>query len=251
MFIINGEEKNEVSIDNSFLFGKGLFETIMILETPLFLKEHIKRINSSSKKFGINNNFNILEIEEEIKKRNVKNKVLKLILTDKNKILAIRENTYNNETYKIGFSLCRSKVRRNSTSLLSFVKSVNYIENLLEKEKAKVKGFDEVLFLNENGKITETSSSNIFFIKNKKIYTPKLQCGLLPGIIRSWIIKNFDVIEGSFNLTDILKSDEVFLTNSVIGIVRVNKIENKRFEILEETLKISKRYEEEIGGTLW
>ena len=249
MFIVNGQENKEVLIDSSFLFGRGLFETINVLEKPLFLKEHVDRINSSAKKFGINNKFNLLEVEEEVKKRNIKNKVLKLILTDKNKILTTRENPYNNKTYELGFSLCISKVRRNSTSLLSFVKSVNYIENLLEKSHAKEKGFDEVIFLNEHGKITETSSSNIFFIRDEKIYTPKVQCGLLPGIIREFIINNFDVTQGSFTLGDVLKSDEIFLTNSVLGIVRVNKIENKIFKDFKQTLKIIKRYEEKIGGS--
>ena len=68
-------------------------------------------------------------------------------------------------------TLTVSKVRRNSTSRLCYIKSTCYIENLIEKEEAKKKGFDDVIFLNENGYITETSCANIFIVKNNEIYT--------------------------------------------------------------------------------
>ena len=84
-------------------------------------------------------------------------------------------------------------------------------------------------------------------IKDKQIYTPKIECGLLPGIIRDWIIENFNVIEKSLTKDDILNSDEVFFTNSLVGVIKVSNIENKLFnsEIIE---KIKEQYDKAING---
>ena len=76
-------------------------------------------------------------------------------------------------------------------------------------------------------------------IKDKQIYTPKIECGLLPGIIRDWIIENFNVIEKNLTKDDILNSDEVFFTNSLVGVIKCTEIENKIFKskIIEEIKK--------------
>ncbi|MFD3158302.1 aminotransferase class IV [Haloimpatiens sp. FM7330] len=226
MVIVNGEKENKVFIDDSFYFGRGIFETIMIFEKPLFLKEHINRINEGAKSLGIKNRIEEKYLLEEIKKNNINNCVLKVVLTDKNIVLTTRKNTYTKEMYDKGFNVTISDVKRNSTSILSYIKSVNYIENILEKNKAKQQCLDEVIFLNEKDILCEGSCSNLFFVKQGQIFTPKIECGLLNGTIRKWIIDNFNVIEGEFHLQDLLNADEVFFTNSVMGIMKINSIQN-------------------------
>ena len=88
------------------------------------------------------------------------------------------------------------------------------------------KGYNDVLFLNEKGFICETSCANIFFIKNDKIFTPFSQNGLLNGIIRKWIIENYNVLEKNIKLSEINDFDEVFVSNSLVGIMPVNSINN-------------------------
>lgn len=140
-------------------------------------------------------------------------------------------------------TLTISKVRRNSTSRLCYIKSTCYIENLIEKEEAKKSGFDDVIFLNENENVTETSSANIFIIWDQKIFTPKIEDGLLGGIKRTEIINNFDVVEKSITLEELQRADEVIITNSLIGAINIRKIadrnyDNKKFaDILSSKLK--------------
>ena len=85
-------------------------------------------------------------------------------------------------------------------------------------------GIDEVLFLNEYGEITEGSISNLFFIKNGKIYTPEVSCGLLNGVIRSLIKSDFPLIESKIKMEELQTFEEVFATNSLMGIMPVCKI---------------------------
>ena len=130
--------------------------------------------------------------------------------------------------------------------MLCYIKSTNYIENIIEKNKAKEDGFKDVLFLNENGYLSETSCANIFIVKNDKIYTPKVSCGLLNGIIRMWVVKNFPVIETELTLDDLKNADEVFITNSLMGIMQVKKFEDIEYNNNETIKNVQLAYQEAI-----
>lgn len=224
---INNEN---INIDNGIFFSQGVFETILIKEKAMFLSQHIKRLNESTNKIGINNSIEVKEIEDIIKMNNINNCVLKILVTEKNAIITIRENNYSDVQYNEGLSICVSKVVRNSTSMLTYIKSTSYIENIIEKQKAVNSGYDEVLFLNENSYIAECSTSNIFWIKDDIIYSPNIESGLLPGIVRSWLVDNYNIKSGFYHFEDLINADEVFITNSIVGIIKVSKINDKKFE---------------------
>lgn len=238
-------KQGEAILDEGIFFGKGVFETILFLEKPIFLKEHIERLKNGMKELGLE------ELEEEmlldyISLNFIKNKAVKILVTPQNIIITEREIPYTEEDYIQGSSLKLSKVRRNSTSMLCYIKSTNYIENMIEKNKAKEDGFKDVLFLNENGYLSETSCANIFIVKNDKIYTPKVSCGLLNGIIRMWVIENFPVIEKELRLDDLKNADEVFITNSLMGIMKVKKFEDIEYKNNKIIENIQLAYQEEI-----
>ena len=109
-------------------------------------------------------------------------------------------------------------------------------------------GYDEVLFLNENGLVTEGSISNIFLVKGNIIYTPKAESGLLPGVVRNFIIDEFNVIEKEIVLDDLFNADEIFITNSLLGVMKISKLEDKIFEKNKITIAIREKYEEIISN---
>lgn len=229
MIYVNWEIKNDIILDDGLCFGKGVFETILIRNKAVFLEEHINRLQEGASLLKINNTVSVKEIESFIEKEKIKDCSLKIILTDKNIVAITRDITYTKNSYERGFKLKLSSVRRNSTSIMPYVKSINYIENIIERNKAIENGFDEVLFLNENNFITEGAISNVYFIKNNKIKTAAVNLGLLDGTIRKWLIKNFEVEEGKFTLKDLKESECMFLTNSLVGIIKVSEFEGKKF----------------------
>jgi 4-amino-4-deoxychorismate lyase len=100
------------------------------------------------------------------------------------------------------------------------------------------------MFLNVHNELAEGSVSNIFFVKDNQLYTPDISCGLLDGIIRGWVMENFNVYTGRFTIEDMEKADECFITNSVMGIMRVNEIEGlKKFEDDRVYIKIRNKFE--------
>ena len=239
--VIFNEEN--IILDKGFFFGRGVFETILIKEKPIFLKEHIERLNNGIKALSIGNEVIIDDISDIIKKYSLKNCVLKIAVTEKNLVLEVRKNNYKVEDYIKGFSIKISNVNRNSKSRLTYIKSLNYLENIIEREEALKNGYDEVIFLNEKGFVTEGSISNIFIVKDKKIHTAKVESGLLPGVVRKFVIDKFEVIEKEIVIEDLFNADELFITNSLLGIMGIRKLENKIFQENKITIRIREKYE--------
>ena len=218
-------QEDNILLDEGSFFGKGVFETILWLKRPVFLEEHIRRLKVGMEVLGLE------PLEEDrvlefLSKLHVENKGVKIMITPLNIVITTRNIPYGESVYKKGMNLNISKVLRNSTSALSYIKSTCYIENILERAKANKNGTDDMLFLNEKGYITETSCSNIFLIKNHGILTPRSENGLLSGIIRKWIIENFRVQEIDITLNDLKEANEVFITNSLMGIMKIKQIDD-------------------------
>ncbi|WP_138207179.1 aminotransferase class IV [Haloimpatiens lingqiaonensis] len=245
MILLNGKliEEDKVTLDSGFYFGRGLFETILVKNNPLFLEEHLNRLNTGLITIGINKFITADDVANAVLNLNCKNNVLKLVVTEKNTLFTCRENKYTEEIYKKGFRVTISDVRRNESSTLTYLKSINYIENILEHEKCIKQGFDEVLFFNFKDNLAEGSISNVFFVKNGNIYTPKVQCGLLNGTVRKYIVDNNDVKEGNFTEEDLLNSEGIFLTNSIMGVMWVSEICGKPLAKNRIIEKIKEEYE--------
>ncbi|WP_411168208.1 aminotransferase class IV [Clostridium sp. MB05] len=239
-------KNDKAYIDSGFFFGRGVFETILIKKTPIFLREHINRLNNGIKTLKIGEPLEENYIMSIIKEINIQNCALKIAVTEKNIILEPREVLYKSGDYIRGFSLKTSNIIRNSTSKLTYIKSLNYLDNILERESALKEGYDEVLFLNEKGYISEGSTSNIFIVKDNIVYTPNVRSGLLPGIVRDFIINNYEVYEKEITLDEVMESDEIFITNSLLGIMGISKINNKILKENKVTIKIREKYELKI-----
>lgn len=238
--------KDYVKLDGGFYFAQGVFETILIKKEAIFLEEHINRLNKSIDIMNLGEHIDIKFIKNFIKEEKLKNIVLKIVVTEKNIVFSTREIKYSKEDYENGFKIKLSYVLRNPTSRMTYIKSLSYNENLYEYNKANKEGFNEVVFLNIYGNIAEGATSNIFIIKDKKIYTPMISDGILPGVVRNWVIENFEVCEKHLNKKDLYSADEVFITNSVLGIMKVVQFEEKKYNtnVVE---KIRSEYEQFIN----
>ena len=109
----------------------------------------------------------------------------------------------------------------------------------MEKEDA---GFDDMIILDEKGRISELLYSNIFWIKNGIFYTPSLQTGCIKGVMRSYLIDKL-IIDG-ITLREVNSPPEkLFLADHVIatnasGIRSVIEIAEIRFDAYPELEKL-------------
>ena len=83
-------------------------------------------------------------------------------------------------------------------------------------------GFDDVLFLNLRGEVTEGAISNVFVEKDGRWLTPPVECGLLAGVFRRHLLETrSDIEERVLHEEDLRSSDRIYLTNAVRGLRRV------------------------------
>jgi len=110
--------------------------------------------------------------------------------------------------------------------------SGHYVNSILASLEAKQKGFDEALFLDYKGNVAEGPGENIFVIKGKNIYTPKLGT-ILAGITRASVCElakkmGYKIIEKDLKVKDVEKADGAFFTGTAAEITKIGKINKKK-----------------------
>ena len=205
------------------------------------VKKSIDNLPSSAHRSGF-------EEEEEYNCKELLAKLLKI--EDANNIVYASNATYALNLAIQGFEFNKGdKVLTTAAEHNSVLRPLYYLQNknIIEYEICQKEGFNETIFLNEKGFVAEGCTTNVFIIKDNKIFTPKISCGLLPGIIRGWVISNFEVVEKEITKEELLNSDEIFLTNSLVGIIGVSKLDDIKFDI-SYSREIREKYEDVING---
>lgn len=242
IYVSRKDEKNMI-FDDGYQYGIGAFETIAVYKRKaLFLNEHLERLNKTLRFLEIPKVITEHDLEPYLVEETTNYYALKILVSEKNIIIKKREIPYNKTHYHKGFDLEFSSIKRNHTSPFVFHKTLNYGECILEKRRAKEMKLDELIFLNLKNEICEGTVCNIFFVKENHIFTPKLSCGILPGIIRNYICQTYDVTEVIITPSQISDFDECFVTNSLIGIMPVRRIGENFFKKRTRTTKLSKNY---------
>ncbi|MGN0334599.1 MAG: aminotransferase class IV [Lachnospiraceae bacterium] len=233
--------------DEGYFYGMGAFETVAVEEgTPVMLKEHYARLFRAAE--FLNLNISVDELEEKVGKAldapqmKTGRKVLKITASEKNLLVTSRKNIYCESDYQKGFKTVFSSVRRNETSSFTYHKTLNYGDSLMEKRLAHSRGVDEPVFLNMKGVIAEGATTNVFFVKNNRIFTPPVSSGILPGIMRAYICETNQVHETEIEPEDIVQFEEMFLTNSLLGVMPVISLGEHRFPSRKTAQELLEKY---------
>jgi branched-chain amino acid aminotransferase len=258
MLNYNGDLINEnefsVSVNNrGFKYGDSIFETVSVINNKVvFWEDHYFRLMASMRmlRMEIPLKFTLEFIEQEILKTilsQLEDKKVRVRLSVYRKdgglytpktnevdyLIEVSENTY--QTKKV-YQIDLFKDFYNYSGLLSTVKTTNRMLNTLASIYMQENELDNCVLLNENKGIVEATNANIFVVKGNEIKTPALEEGCIKGIVRKKMIEilekneNFTLIETSISPFEMQKADEIFLTNSIIGIQPVTKYRKKEFK---------------------
>ena len=88
-----------------------------------------------------------------------------------------------------------------------------------QRKRSLGKGAWESIFINERNELTEGSITNIFILKNNKLFTPPVSCGLLPGVLREYLLRSAKAEEKVLYPKDLLGADKIYIGNSVRGLI--------------------------------
>ncbi len=232
--------KNSVSFKSELSkFGIGLFETIKIENSiPIELDLHLDRMYNSIEELNLNISEDKYDLKSKIlsyiDENNIVYKALRVTVFDEGYNISTRDIVYNKEMYNKGLKLMLSTNKRGD-SILYKHKTTNYFENIYIKRYALENGFDDAIFLDYENRILECSISNIFFIKNNQIYTPNKDLSILNGIMKKRIIRlcgelKINIVETDIKITDLKNFEFCFVSNSLMGIMKVEKINDIKFK---------------------
>lgn len=222
-------EYNECILKSDFLTSR--HKDFFLIETLLcdskkgypLLKYHILRLENSAEYFNfLCNKTHILECLNRVERGLNKAYSYRVrLLLDRDGNVSITYKPIKLDTENKLVTISNKRVLSEDRFL--FHKTTN--RNFYDKEYKlyKKKSFYDVIFENEKNQITEGAISNIIIKKNNRYYTPPIECGLLNGVYRRYLMskKGFNIKEKVLYRKDLKKADQIILTNAVRGMVKV------------------------------
>lgn len=247
------EDKLLSPLDQGFLFGASVYETLRTYDgAPFLLRRHLRRLRESAE---------ALDIRYELSDEGLSERVLETMEAASNNESSIRIvvsagvgavdyrvgsaqvptivvivrplPAYPESLYHEGASAAFVDIMRAAPGNLDpRVKSSSLINNLKALRKAQEKHAYEALMKNPKGEVCEGSMSNVFAVTNGIVRTPPLSAGILEGITRELLIEiakdaGIDLREETLFPDDLFDSDEVFITASARQIVPIVRIDDR------------------------
>ncbi|MHC4592269.1 MAG: aminotransferase class IV [Planctomycetota bacterium] len=246
--ILGRAEAAVTPFDRGFLYGDGFFETTRILDGKgLFIGRHLQRLAASCRETSFGPAPDAHELASATRRLIQANSVETGYLR-----ITVSRGTYRGRLAELAagkptvliearpmelppldappaLTLARSPYRRNEHSPVVRHKSLSYQVNVLALAEGRGRGADEVYFLNSQDHLTEGAITNLFLVTDGAVLTPDVECGLLPGVTRRVVLEicrdeGVATQVGVYGEVDLQAADELFCTNSLRGIMAVERI---------------------------
>jgi D-amino acid aminotransferase len=233
--------------DSGFLYGAGLFETMRSHNGVVFaLTDHLDRLFVSAGTLSINNPYAREYITEAINKVLVANKLtdarLRLTLTNgpmaeseeqhKSTLLitAAKFRPYPPEYYKKGVMVVLCPFRQNPIDPTSGRKTTSYFSRMIALNMAHQKRAAEAIWFTVDNRLAEGCISNVFLVKDSVLYTPPIKTPVLAGVARKTVCQlalqnSIKFTEKDLSIDDVLGANEIFLTNVIMQVMPITKVE--------------------------
>ena len=230
--------------DEALLRGRAAFETVRVYgRRPYRLAEHLERLAQSAERIGLPA-ANVLELSElatqAVEAADVEDSVLRLFWTPGNgegaptSLALVSElPTHYDALRERGQRLIALRgIRAEEPWLLPGVKSTSYAVNIAAEAEAKRRGADDAVFVDREGVVLEGPTTNIWWRRDRTLFTPALELGILAGVTRAAVLElagglGYEVVEGTFPLGELEGADEAFTSSSIREVMPVTKLDER------------------------
>ena len=245
--------------DRGLAYGDGLFETLHVRHAQvLSWSMHLQRLLRGCRKLSIDfpraEQQQLSDFIHSLAQQNLAPHVIKIVLTRGSGgrgyvppqaitptiviSTALFPDYSHQASYgiKVGFS----PIPTNTNAWLAGIKHLNRLENVLAKTHLSSNCFEDVM-LDAQGHVIECIQSNLFWFKQGVLYTPLLHKSGVQGTMRTELIQKntqFPLVCGLYKPTALLEADEIFVANSLMGIVPVITLAGRAFPIGDNTRKL-------------
>ena len=257
---LNGElvprDRATVSVyDGGFLHGAGLFETMRADNGRVFrLESHLNRLLQSAQTLQMPIQRGQLPAADDFARLLAGNEVVRgrvrLTVTPGSVLTgadadagadgpsvtvcatATGQADYPDEFYERGVSVVISPFQQSPSDPVAGHKTTTYLPRLMALRDAHARGCAEALWFTTEHLLAEGSVSNAFVVKDAAVLTPGTDTPVLPGIARAAVLElcqaaSVTAHERALTINDLLDADEVFLTNSIMQVMPVIRVEKK------------------------
>ena len=195
-----------------------VFETLKWEKGNGFVRKslHLERLEKAAQKFGFWREY---EFEKELAKieKNIACDIARIKISIDKDAVSIQAFPFVDDKDKWKFIVCETAVNSKNPWLYYKTSMRNLYDG--EWQKANKIGVDEVVFINENGHITEGSRTNIFIdMGDGMLLTPPINCGLLNGVLRRELIEKGKAKEAIITPEDLQSAHKIYLGNSLRGL---------------------------------
>jgi branched-chain amino acid aminotransferase len=215
------------------------------------LDEHVKRFRRSGQFYNISLNFSDKEISDAVIGICKKNKIKKscyirpfYFVGDYGINLHVTEKAPTNVAifaFPFGDLFNKNGITAGVVSWRKFSDMStppqakmggNYLNSIIATQEAKRNGYDEAILLDHSGNVSEAPGENIFIVREGQLITPPLSSSALEGITRDAVIKigndlDIEVLEGEVSRSELVMSDEIFLTGTAAEITPIISMDGK------------------------
>lgn len=258
--LIDGKPGETVSVhDRGFQYGDGLFETIAVKNAaPLLWDRHLQRLKRGAARLGIKSpDEQLIHEEAEFVCRGTDRSVLKIILTrgvsargyapindtDATRIVSLMpwpDYPKSHRLHGITSQFCRTTITRHP--VLAGIKHLNRLEQVMARRELTADSA-EGLMLDEQGHVIEGTMTNIFIVREGALFTPDLSHSGVEGVMRSLVLDRVSGLPMASSVaeltkTDLQQADEIFLTNSLIGLWPVRCLASREYPVGKHTRRI-------------
>ncbi len=250
--IIEADQARISVFDRGFLLGDGLFETIRVAGGEILLfEQHLDRLWEGLEFLKIDPRMDRGELAgvaaELLERLQLQSARMRITITrgvfDSGPMFprfwGPHKSTVLITASKLPFAavvpapvLCSlvKEIRRDGCSPLSSRKTLNYLGSILARETAQERGCLEALLTDTRGFLSEAAMSNLFWIKNGKVFCPPDECGALKGVTAGLISTLIAVKRKAIKPRKLTVDCLPFLTNSIMGISRVTELDGIEFK---------------------
>jgi len=233
--------------DSGLLYGAGLFETMRSHNGVVFaLADHLDRLFFSARSLSINNPYDKRymtdAVHEVLSANNLRDARLRITFTsgpmaESNQdrkptllITAAKFRSYPPEYYKNGVVVILCPFRQNPDDPTCGHKTTSYYSRMIALNMAHQKRAAEALWFTADNRLAEGCVSNVFLVKDSAVFTPPIETPVLAGVARKTICQlavgnSIELVERNLTVDDLLGADEVFLTNVIMQVMPITRIE--------------------------
>ena len=253
--------------DRGLLLGDGLFETLRVYRGHVFkLEDHLGRLARGAAELSIPLPLDVPDIASAVHETleahhlDAASAALRVTLTrgagqrgllppeDPRPNLIISVSPYHPRLPDDGFAVVTAeRARRNEGSLTARLKTLGYLDNIVAQTEAAAASVDEALLLNNKNAVACGARSNIFAVIKGTLLTPAIEEGALPGITRATVLHlarelSVQASETRISVGDLAKAEEAFLTNSLLEIVPIRRVDGWQVPTGTVTRRLSEAY---------